>query len=335
MAHPPKKTFLGNLVNRCICMIVCLLVLAIIAGALVWYFIFYQQQEPDPVASCADCHCIVNGSSAEWPQCPESVPRTNFSQAEIETWNSQTVLNAYRLDCNPYDDEELEETDVVDDVVPCRTEPAQNEALLSLGEMAVCAVHFQYGPLICDERENDVASDSYRLKTYASREEAEAAGGFVTHAGHCGVCSTLQDLAAYAKSSDLTTEGKFCAKQGVVSFDVGVDCFIELGMTVDCAAIWSYNARNTAQECFSECLLVEGSKTFFISDEPNNGPAPECALNDCLQCDEEASGELFRRIAGRTRRRSGLLSSIAHPCDQLVDIEQETCPETSALDDEW
>lgn len=24
-------------------------------------------------------------------------------------------------------------------------------------------------------------------------------------------------------------------------------------------------------------------------DNPNNGPAPECALNDCLLCDEEKS----------------------------------------------
>merc|ERR1712232_547575 len=47
---------------------------------------------------------------------------------------------------------------------------------------------------------------------------------------------------------------------------------------------------------------------------PSNGPAPECALNDCLVCNEEASASTFDKFAGRNRRRSGLLSSAAFPC---------------------
>ncbi len=44
--------------------------------------------------------------------------------------------------------------------------------------------------------------------------------------------------------------------------------------------------------------------------DPNNGPAPACTLNDCLQCDEDLAGPLFSSIGGRTRRRSGLLSEV-------------------------
>ena len=31
---------------------------------------------------------------------------------------------------------------------------------------------------------------------------------------------------------------------------------------------------------------------------PNNGPAPSCALNDCLQCDEDEAGPIFTSFAG-------------------------------------
>jgi hypothetical protein len=284
-----------------------LLFLLILTGVLVWYFAFFTQQDPEPIASCGDCHCIVE----EGASCPATVPQTNFTEAEIDAWASQEASNPYKLSCNPYDSGS------------CETNPPQDESLLDLAEEAVCAVHF----------ENDLASDnvtqicegsSYRLATYPSFEDAQVAGGFVTHTGHCGVCSTMQDLAAYLKHTDLTSQGKFCAKQGaLLSFENGRDCYKSLGMTDDCAAIWAHNSWNTATECFATCVIELG-------DVPNNGPAPECKLNDCLQCDEEKSGPLFQQFAGRTRRRSGLLSAIARPCDQLViSIIQEPCPDTS------
>ena len=59
---------------------------------------------------------------------------------------------------------------------------------------------------------------------------------------------------------------------------------------------------------------------------PNNGPPPACALNDCLQCDEDEAGPVFKAVAGRTRRRSGLESAIARPCSTVAQIVHEVCP---------
>ena len=52
----------------------------------------------------------------------------------------------------------------------------------------------------------------------------------------------------------------------------------------------------------------------------NNGPAPECELNECLQCDEDNAGPIFTAFGGRTRRRSGLKSEIVRPCDSIYRI---------------
>ena len=54
---------------------------------------------------------------------------------------------------------------------------------------AVCAV------LVTDMR-------TYRLQTFGSVNEAELAGGIVTHGMGCGSCSSLEDLAAYAETPD-------------------------------------------------------------------------------------------------------------------------------------
>ncbi|OEU07569.1 hypothetical protein FRACYDRAFT_162434, partial [Fragilariopsis cylindrus CCMP1102] len=136
----------------------------------------------------------------------------------------------------------------------------------------------------------------YRIKTYPSRSDAETAGGFVTHVGHCGVCSTLQDLAVYANVDfvGVTSPGSFCRRQAVKSFENGLACYRGLGMTNDCAMIFSDTAWNTASNCFGSCVL---DPTLPIFD---------CALNDCLACNEELSAPTFDKFAGRTRRRSGL-----------------------------
>lgn len=64
---------------------------------------------------------------------------------------------------------------------------------------------------------------------------------------------------------------------------------------------------------------------------PSNGPAPDCALNDCLVCNEDVSAPTFDKFAGRTRRRSGLLSTAAFPCGSIPNIVQDPCPTTQPL----
>lgn len=234
--------------------------------------------------------------------------------------------------------------------------------------------------------ENDTCENSqyYRIKTYPSREAAESAGGFVTHVGNCGVCSTLQDLAVYANVDFIgpTSPGNFCKRQAATSFETGLNCYLGLGLTQDCAKIWADTSWNTAKNCFGSCVVgstgplfggdskdarsgtgsnatdsVEtdsnnwydlpvnlrnrftGSSNETESEEeeplaaaaPGNGPAPECIPNNCITCNDEVSALTFERFAGRSRRRSGLLSTVAWPCGSIPKIVHDPCPVTLPL----
>lgn len=309
-------TFSENRANgkrrRNLCIIWCLCVFVLIAiGMLLWYFLVYLGED-DGVAICGNCHCIVGAANETCPV--QRKPRTNFTMQDIEIWASLEVLNPYTISCDPYEDAD------------CQTNPPQSQELLALGDVAVCAIHFEENTTTFTEGGTSCENAKYRLQSYASFEDAKTAGGFVTHAGHCGVCSTLQDLATYIRATDLTTQGKWCAAQGAFSPEGGRKCYRDLGLTEDCAEMWAHNSWNTAKNCFKECVIEEGT-----IDNANNGPAPTCALNDCLQCDEDKSGPAFRHLAGRTRRRSGLLSAIARPCSHLISISQEACPKTLPL----
>lgn len=93
---------------------------------------------------------------------------------------------------------------------------------------------------------------------------------------------------------------------------------MDIGLTEECAKIWNYDGIYDGQACTKTCL---GEIT-----APNNGPAPACELNDCLQCDEDKAGPIFSAYAGRTRRRSGLLSEIVRSCDSIARINvYDTC----------
>jgi hypothetical protein len=104
-----------------------------------------------------------------------------------------------------------------------------------------------------DEENTCESSGFYRIKTYPSREDAESAGGYVTHVGNCGVCSTLQDLAVYANVDFIapTSPGNFCRRQASTSFENGLACYRGLGMTQDCAKIWADTSWNVSKEFYS------------------------------------------------------------------------------------
>ena len=44
------------------------------------------------------------------------------------------------------------------------------------------------------------------------------------------------------------------------------------------------------------------------------------SLNECLQCDEDLSGPVFKAVAGRTRRNTGLASALCRPCDEVRQV---------------
>jgi len=148
----------------------------------------------------------------------------------------------------------------------------------------------------------------YALVTYPSQAAALAAGARPTHFGHCGVCSTLANLAVYMRNNDLTAPVRACAFAS--SSDGGnadLECLLGLGFDLPCAQIWSFNTAHTRSVCLQTCLAA-------FTDPYNE---PDGTLNPCLQCDEDQSGPVFKAVAGRTRRNSGLPNAICRPCSEV------------------
>jgi hypothetical protein len=169
-----------------------------------------------------------------------------------------------------------------------------------------------------------------RLKTVASREEAEKNLQIITHLGACGTCSTLQDLAVYIETPDLASVGIACGFRGLSNFTDGVVCYMENGFTEACAVIWVYNSQQTRRECPS-CV------GHWLGQLPNNLEPPTCYLAECIQCDEDKSGAIFADFAGRTRRRSGLVTGIVRNCTDVPRlVHRDPCddsPLTLSLSD--
>jgi hypothetical protein len=164
---------------------------------------------------------------------------------------------------------------------------------------------------------------TYRLQTFAagaveaSIEAARTAGGIITHGGRCGACSALADLEVYARVPDQTEPVRGCAASNLGGPVEDVDACIqqEVGFTPPCARAWAYNAINDGERCREICL------NSMLLLEPYN--LEDGSLNDCLQCDEDVSGAVFKAIAGRTRRNSGLASAICRPCDTVWRIDHQ------------
>ncbi len=155
----------------------------------------------------------------------------------------------------------------------------------------------------------------YDLSTFASKAAAASAGYAVTHYGACGTCSTLQDLAVYMDRPDLTTPVRRC---GITMEEAAVlACLKELGFSPACAWTWLYNVENTRRQCLGVCAWswVEGEES-----------AHQGRLNRCLQCDEDRSGPLFKATAGRTRRNSGIRSSIPRLDDEIAPVVHDYIP---------
>jgi hypothetical protein len=164
----------------------------------------------------------------------------------------------------------------------------------------VCAVVEQLGA--------NTPPRPYTLVTYPSADAASAAGAKVTHFGHCGVCSTLANLAVYMRDTDLTAPVRACGIQSTADGgNADVACLQQLGFDLPCAQIWAYDTANTRSACLAPCIANITA--------PYN--APDGAINDCLQCDEDQSGPVFKAVAGRTRRNSGIPNAICRPCSEV------------------
>jgi hypothetical protein len=131
------------------------------------------------------------------------------------------------------------------------------------------------------------------------------------------VCSTLQDLAVYLGTPNLGDPVRECALIGFGGDPEGtLACILDLGFTEPCAQIWAFNSANTRRACLEPCLAA--------LDEP--GQSPDGSLNACLACDEEQSGPVFKAVAGRTRRNSGIPSAICRDPGEVARIRHDEYP---------
>jgi hypothetical protein len=160
----------------------------------------------------------------------------------------------------------------------------------------------------------DASARSYRLATFVGAGEAEGAGAMVTHQGVCGLCSPLHDLAVYARVLDLTAPVRQCGIDTIgAGFEANVSCLEALGFSRPCAQIWAYNTAHTRMQCLEPCLA--------LLDAPYH--EADGSLNACLRCDEEMSGPVFKAIAGRTRRNTGIASALCRPCAEVQPIAHD------------
>eukprot|EP01064_Diplonema_japonicum_P028362 TRINITY_DN433_c0_g1_i1.p2 TRINITY_DN433_c0_g1~~TRINITY_DN433_c0_g1_i1.p2 ORF type:complete len:240 (+),score=67.92 TRINITY_DN433_c0_g1_i1:1442-2161(+) len=172
------------------------------------------------------------------------------------------------------------------------------------GPDAVCGVKYT----------NDAERYEYKLITYKNISEAQGDGAHVSHATHCGVCSDLDDLAAYMSQEDLTDPIRQCGMEHLENMTATLDCIIRnTNLTRPCATIFNYNTFYTKSKCLTPCMKA------YFEHTPNNLP-PDNHLNPCLQCDEDNGGPIFKLYAGRNRRDSGLNSSIIRPASQVFRV---------------
>lgn len=161
---------------------------------------------------------------------------------------------------------------------------------------------------ICAVLPNAPGSRDYRLRSYANADLALAAGAIVTHYGACGLCSTLADLAVYMRELDLATPVRDCGIKYLSGpAEMHIQCLQDIGFTTPCAQIWYYNTLHTRAACELPCFSTLG-KPYQLE----NG-----SLNECLQCDEDQSGPIFKAVAGRTRRNTGIASALCRPCSEV------------------
>lgn len=226
-------------------------------------------------------------------------PITNTGLSSEKCMPSCECLGFATKEFTPQEINKLKDWSLVQPFQEVNTNPYQNPLNLPPSDGWVCGVIVE-----------NLSNKTYRLQNYESKESAEKEGAIVTHFDLCGVCSTLEDLAVYAENLDIGANVRQCGFQNFnTPFESLVGCIQDLGFTLPCAQIWAYNLRNTQSVCLSFCL--------------NNDPyhLEDGSLSPCLECDEINSGPVFKAVAGRTRRNTGIASSICRFCEEVNPVE--------------
>ncbi len=172
-------------------------------------------------------------------------------------------------------------------------------------------LHVPQPGTVCGLSREIATPDSYRLQTFDSTAAALAAGAVVTHFDACGLCSPLVNLAVYMRHPDLTAPVRQCGINGMIAGEEEhMSCLMGLGFDEPCARIWYYNTLHTQAQCQDICME--------LLDKPYN--EPDGTLNQCMLCDEVESGDVFKSVAGRNRRNTGLPSSMCRPCSEVQPV---------------
>ena len=154
----------------------------------------------------------------------------------------------------------------------------------------------------------------YKLKTFQTVEKLQKSHYQLTHKGACGVCSSLQDLAVYLEKPNLTSPVRWCGSLSMVP-KASKMCLKKMGFSEACSQIWNDNILHTRKKCKWVCLKA------WMRNTPFN--KPDGSLNSCLQCDEDQSGPVFKAVAGRTRRNSGIVSAIGRSDSEVSSISHD------------
>ena len=152
---------------------------------------------------------------------------------------------------------------------------------------------------------------SYGLQTYETPAAALEAGAAITHHGACGLCSSLVNLGVYIRNNDLAGPVRQCGiDHAMDGQEHHIECLMNLGFDLPCAQIWYRNTKHTQAECFLTCM--ENLEKPYHNEDGS--------LNDCIQCDEDLSGVVFKAVSGRTRRNSGLPTALCRPCASVSPV---------------
>lgn len=252
----------------------------------------------DPPPPTAQCEALTCATEAPCDQLfGQPSPRTGLPEGRCAP--TCTCAGARWLP-GPYDADllaDLRAHVLLDPPGPLTADPYASASPPTARPEAACGAHFE--------------ADGYRLTTYDSPSAARTAGAIVTHHGACGRCSSLQDLAIYIGTPDLTEPVRSCGIMGITQgAEAQRACILDLGFSPACADIWSFNTSNTRQACGAVCLP--------LIDAPHH--TADGAPNACITCDEEQSGPVFKAVAGRTRRNSGLPTALCRPCESVAPV---------------
>ncbi|KAH0795140.1 hypothetical protein GPJ56_000983 [Histomonas meleagridis] len=145
--------------------------------------------------------------------------------------------------------------------------------------------------------------------TYASKSDAEADNALLLHLGPCGTCSSISDKDAYNKTAQtLTKTSTKAAIAAVFGEGMARNILRKTNLSEKCIDCWIGNIHQTLIHCFGRCIFGDRS-----------GCNKNGELTDCLYCDEVYSGMYFRKCAGMTRRRAGIVTDICRKPGEVVE----------------